>query len=325
MKTTYSLRFLFLVLISVFAGIHSLPLLHADETISAVPPTAETIPLAPQLDSSSAVLTPPEVSINGAGDDYLPNLEKMQKHLKESNLLEFYLEAGRFAEKIKFTRKEKRIGTYQLNGKEEHIACEWFSYFLVKAPLFSDEMSPKISGTYKIKDIELKEFALDYILAGNIEKRSVLLGVDKRKLRTLYLNYAKIILKKLKNTQIDSGKLKKADWNKFLEEEKTWKSIDSDDDEFWRRKKISGNASGLFFFRGARIDECRIVVEKMHGKLLLRLLEEYPQSASRIHAYFFEIGYTKDQLVRIFQEEARSWREVREAKYLFDGLPKLKD
>jgi hypothetical protein len=327
MKTEVHFKFLLLAAIPFLCGIF-LPLsLHADEAISAVPATSETIPLAPQLDSSSAALSPPEIPINGAGEEYLPNLEKMKKHLKESNLSEFFLEAGRFVKKIEFTRKEKRIGTYQLNGKEEHVACEWFSYYLAKSSLFSDEWLYK-NGLYEYNttDIELKKFALDYILAGNIEKRAALLGVDKRKLRMLYLNYAKNILIMLNTTSIELEKLRKQDWEIFRMEEKTWKSDDELDDEgLWRRKAKRWSAQGLLFRRGNRIDKCRGGTGSSQGDLLLRLIEEYPNNASRIHAFFFEIGYSKEELVRMFLKECEYSREVREAKYLFNGLPKSKE
>jgi hypothetical protein len=267
-------------------------------------------------------LAPPLVAAKNAGEEYLPNLEKMEKHLKESNLLEFYLEAERFTKKINFTRKERGIGPQQLNGKEEHVACDWFSYYLAKSPLFSDEwVRDKLK--YSVTDIQLKRFALECILVVNVERRAALLGVDKQKLRALYLNYAKIIFKSLNTTRIELEKLRKQDWDKFCEEEKTWKrSATLDDDEIRRRTLIERTSRGISFLRHERSDECRWVAELNQNGLLYMLLEEYPNSASRIHAFFFEIGYSKEQFVRQFRKKFGGNKKT---EYLFNGLPKLKD
>ena len=281
-------------------------------------------PLLCRAENASPLLSP-LVAIKGAGEDYLPNLEKMEKYLKESNLLEFYLEAERFTKKIEFTRHERRIGTYTLNGKEEHIACEWFSYYVAKAPLFPDEWVMS-KGSDQRTDIQMKEFALECILDGDMQRRAELLSVNKQKLRTLYLNYAKVIFKAFNLECIKLDKLRKRDWNLFLEEKKTWKEEGyMDEKEVWRRKGITGTASVFSYIRKARIQQSRRSIERMQDNLLRRLMEENTRNGPRIHAYFFEIGYSKEDLAKMLRKEARSSKTVRDAKYLFDGLPKPKD
>jgi hypothetical protein len=321
MKTTHFLKFLFLVLISLFGRIYVTSSLLAVEAISAVPVTSETIPLAPQLDSSSAALSPPEIPINGAGEEYLPNLEKMQKHLKESNLLEFYLEAERLAKKIRFVRNEQRVTFYSLSGKEEVVACEWFSYYLAKSPFFPDAWLHD-KDKYKEMDIKLKEFALEWILYANMEKRAKFHKMENRKLRKQYLSYAKVILKSLNTTSIELEKVSKQDMEKFYEEEKTWPQGILDEDEVWRRKGIAWTAYGISSIRGMRSDACVHVAELYQRELLLLLMDEYPNSASNIHAFFLEIGYSKEQLSRRFQ---KSIGKDKKTAYLYQGLPKPKE
>jgi hypothetical protein len=268
-------------------------------------------------------LAPPPIAAKEAGEEYFPHLEKMEKYLDESKLLEFYLEAERFVRKIRFTLNEERIGIYQLKGKEEHVACEWFAYYLTKSPLFSDEIAQEISARYRLTDIQLKQFALDCILEVNFEKKSALLSVDKPKLRARYLSYAKVILKMLNTTRIELEKLEEQDWAKFREEETNKpKSNIYDDEAVWRQRAIEGKARELSLLRRDRSEECNHATEWSQRNLLYMLMAEYPNNAPRIHTFFFEIGYSKEKFVRKFRKKFGGNKKT---EYLFKDLPKLKD
>jgi hypothetical protein len=265
-------------------------------------------------------LAPPLSAAKEAGDDYFQNLEKMEKHLAASNLLEFYLEAGRLVKKINFVRNELRVGLYSLNGKEEIVACEWFSYYLAKSPFFPDVWLHDKDG-YKEIDIKLKEFALECILFANLEKKAAFHKVEKGKLQTQYLSYTKVILKALHGIRLELEEVRKREIAKFREEEKTWPQGPFDEDERWRRKGIEGRVYGVATIRAIRSDLCVSVAEGHQRELLLLLMKEYPNNASSIHAFFIEIGYQKEELARRFQKLVG---KDKKAAYLYQGLPKPK-
>jgi parvulin-like peptidyl-prolyl isomerase len=148
--------------------------------------------------------------------------------------------------------------------------------------------------------------------------------VDKQNLRRLYLSYAKTIFRTLNTTSIELEQLEKQEWDKFKEEKETWKSVE-DSEEIRRRRNTEGTVSIVSYTRRERSHKCRWIMERNQRDLLRTVVEEYPGSAPRIHSFFFEIGYSKEQLLATIQRESKFSKNIREAKYLLNGLPKPKE
>ena len=270
-------------------------------------------------------IPPPLIAQREAGQ-YLPQLENLQKLLKEKKYLEFYDEASKTFGRANYGGHHLEFLKGKNPTKEETAALEWVFYYRLIAPLFSHEQLEKNGELYYCEDYLSKVNACKELCRERTKEIAEMFSIDENKLlkhRIETITATLAFLKKLSIYAKDEKmheKEEKAFWENF-NKAKTAETLTEGMDfhnpspEYYKRwSQISA--------RQDRRSSMEAAINFMDGSdnYVRKLVAYFPKQGKTIQEYIKKTGFYPTEY-RVAALLRRAVGRNSETEWIFKGLP----
>ena len=273
-------------------------------------------------------IPPPLIAQREAGQ-YLPQLENLQKLLKEKKFLEFYVES----EKVFGGARGGTVGGHKIKfmkgntpTREEAAALEWVYYYRLAAPLLSHEQLEANGKSYYSEDYLSKIDACERLCRERTSEVAEMFSIDENKLlkhRIETITATLAFLNKLSIYAKDEKMHEKEDkaiWENFdgvkaaeaLPEGMRFNNPSPEYSRRWDRESARRNRRSNMEVAINFMDESDNYVRK--------LVAYFPKQGKTIQEYIKKTGFYPTEY-RVAALLRRAVGRNSETEWIFKGLP----